>query len=171
MSTVDVVIGAGYGDEGKGLMTDYLASKGKSTVVRFNGGAQASHTVVRGIRHAFSHFGAGALAGADTFLSKFFVVNPFLFKKEREVLHEKGVQLTTVAIDKECLVTTPYDIITNQLLEHVRDHQSHGSCGVGFGATIDRHEKNPSLTIKVSDMLCGEQYLRAKLDCIREEVS
>jgi adenylosuccinate synthase len=47
-------------------------------VVRFNGGAQAGHTVVTpdGRRHVFSHVGSGAFAGAATFLSRFFVANP-----------------------------------------------------------------------------------------------
>lgn len=55
-----VVIGANYGDEGKGLITDYLAALDHSNtlVVRFNGGAQAGHTVQTpsGLRHVFSHF-------------------------------------------------------------------------------------------------------------------
>jgi len=53
------IIGSNFGDEGKGLLTDYFASKqSDSLVVRFNGGAQASHTVVtpNGRRHAFSAF-------------------------------------------------------------------------------------------------------------------
>lgn len=52
-----VVIGANFGDEGKGLVTDYLcASEGAGMVVRFNGGAQAGHTVVTpdGRRHETS---------------------------------------------------------------------------------------------------------------------
>ena len=69
------IIGANYGDEGKGLLTDYYAAKSKhSVVVRFNGGPQAGHTVVtpEGKRHVFSHYGSGTLAGAQTFLSKHF---------------------------------------------------------------------------------------------------
>ena len=49
-----VVIGANWGDEGKGLMTDYLCARdGIHVVVRFNGGAQAGHTVIAsgGTRH------------------------------------------------------------------------------------------------------------------------
>lgn len=44
---IQAVIGSHYGDEGKGLITDYLASHHKNTlVIRFNGGAQAGHTVI-----------------------------------------------------------------------------------------------------------------------------
>ena len=62
------VIGANYGDEGKGLITDYLCRQVENPlVIRFNGGAQAGHTVTtpEGIRHIFSHFGSGTLAGAS----------------------------------------------------------------------------------------------------------
>ena len=63
------VIGAGYGDEGKGLLTDFLAAETKDTiVVRSNGGAQAGHSVVTddGLRHVFHHIGPGALAGVQS---------------------------------------------------------------------------------------------------------
>lgn len=79
MGSAIAVIGAGFGDEGKGLMTDYCCQRPKyTTVVRFNGGAQAGHTVVTpdGRRHVFSHFGSGTLRGAATFLSRFFICNP-----------------------------------------------------------------------------------------------
>src|SRR5262245_50739362 len=64
------VIGANFGDEGKGLLTDYLAAKDPAgtVVIRCNGGAQAGHTVVTpaGRRHVFHHLGSGSLAGAST---------------------------------------------------------------------------------------------------------
>src|SRR5580698_7114906 len=78
------VIGANFGDEGKGLITDFLCSQlDDCLVVRFNGGAQAGHTVVtlRG-RHVFHHFGSGTFNDSPTFLSRFFVVNPLLWEKE-----------------------------------------------------------------------------------------
>ena len=84
-----VVIGANYGDEGKGLMTDFLCRQHSADlVVRFNGGAQAGHTVVtpEGERHVFHHIGSGYFAGVPTYLSKFFVSNPVLFKQEYQEL-------------------------------------------------------------------------------------
>ena len=62
---IRVVIGANFGDEGKGLMTDYFCShfpkNEKVLNVRFNGTCQAGHTVVKGKkRHVFSHFGSGS---------------------------------------------------------------------------------------------------------------
>ena len=65
MKHAKTVIGANYGDEGKGLTTDYFAAEHGSDalVVRFNGGAQAGHTVTTpdGGRHVFSHFGSGSI--------------------------------------------------------------------------------------------------------------
>ena len=85
MTRVIAVIGSGFGDEGKGLMTDYHSSQhDDAVVIRSNGGAQAGHTVTlpTGERHVFSHFGSGSLNGTPTFLSSYFVSNPMLFVKE-----------------------------------------------------------------------------------------
>ena len=87
MKEIKVVIGSNWGDEGKGLFTDYFSSQHKDgIVVRFNGGSQASHTVTTsdGNRHAFSHFCSGTLSGLPSYLSSFFIANPILFRKEFE---------------------------------------------------------------------------------------
>ena len=63
MKDIKIVIGANFGDEGKGLMVDYFSQKPNSIVVCSNGGAQRGHTVTtpNGIRHIFHHFGSGVL--------------------------------------------------------------------------------------------------------------
>ena len=135
-----IIIGANYGDEGKGLMTDYLCSKKSADlVVRFNGGAQAGHTVVtpEGKRHVFSHFGSGTFLGIPTYLYKYFVVNPIRFREEYEALKDEN---PVVYIDSRCYITTPYDMLYNQYLEEMRDGERHGSCGMGIGTTMGRHE-------------------------------
>ena len=86
MKKAYAVIGANFGDEGKGLMTDYFCRTNDNPIdIRINGGAQAGHTVCtpEGERHIFSHIGAGYFAGADTYLSEFFIANPMLFVKEK----------------------------------------------------------------------------------------
>lgn len=138
------VIGAGFGDEGKGAMVDRLAAPygEDALVVRFNGGAQAGHTVVApdGRRHVFSHFGAGSFSGAPTWLSRFFAVNPILHRKEAERLAALGVS-PALLVDPRCDVTTPYDMIINQIAEEMRGQDRHGSVGVGYGETIERHTR------------------------------
>lgn len=167
--SIEIVVGLGYGDEGKGLTTDWLTRKRKNcAVVRFNSGAQAGHTVQRedGIRHVFHHFGSGTFNGASTILSRFFVVNPILFWHEAMDLYRKCGILPNMYVDKDCLVTTPYDVYINQTIEKARDGERHGSCGVGFGETIERAERG--FALKVSD-LTDIDTLVEKLECIKTE--
>ena len=152
------VIGANFGDEGKGLMVDYLcATQGAGMVVRSNGGAQAGHTVVTndGLRHVFQHFGSGTFCGVPTFLSQHFVCNPILYFKELDALHALGVNPTVYA-HPECLVTTFVDMMINQLLENRRGDARHGSVGLGFNETIER-SSIPELRITMSDLWNGSK--------------
>lgn len=138
------VIGLGFGDEGKGITTDYLCSLAPNQlVVRYSGGHQAGHTVVIGrfIRHVFSNFGSGSLRGMDTYWSKFCTVEPVGLIKEYYVLSNLG-EKPTIYIDENSPVTTPYDIEANIILEK---QNNHGSCMVGFGTTIEREERLYSL--------------------------
>ena len=158
------VIGASFGDEGKGLVTDYLCAKeGAGMVVRFNGGAQAGHTVVHpdGRRHVFSHFGSGTLEGVPTYLSQYFALNPILFFKELDALHGLGVNPVVYA-HPDCLVTTFADMMINQTLEDQRAGKRHGSCGVGFNETIERSQI-PEIKITMSDLWNGISSLEARL--------
>ncbi len=142
MSTV--VIGANFGDEGKGLITDFEVRRhGGLLVARFNGGAQAGHTVcdAEGYRHIFSHVGAGTFAGADTYLSSEFLVNPLAFRKEYQSLKKKPV----VTVHPGARVTTVFDMVINGLAEHLRGNDRHGSCGMGINETVTRDLIGPRL--------------------------
>ena len=117
MLEADVVIGANLGDEGKGLFTDYLSSRYDAPIIiRYNGGAQAGHTVETpdGMRHVFSHFGSGSFAGGSTYLSRFFVVNPLLFLRELQTLESLHLK-PLVMVAPDCPVTTPFDMMVNQI--------------------------------------------------------
>lgn len=161
MNKVDVVIGAAYGDEGKGRTVSSLVTS-SSLVVRFNGGCQAGHTVVKdGKRHVFSHFGAGTLHGARTLLSRFFVCNPILFLDEL-----KDVEPSSVLVSPQCPVTTPWDVVLNILGERAKGANRHGSVGVGFGETLERHSRDDSLTV---ELLMDRGLLLRELEYIKDE--
>lgn len=145
---IKVIIGANFGDEGKGLMTDYFCQqaslRGENCItVLHNGGAQRGHTVdtPEGLHHVFHHFGSGIFTGADTYLSKEFIVNPILFCQEWEELKNLGYE-PIVYLNPLCKVTTPFDMIINQILEESRSIDRHGSCGMGIFETIKRHEES-----------------------------
>lgn len=153
MKNIKVVIGANFGDEGKGLMTNYFSNinKDNSVVIRFNGSCQAGHTSIQnGVKHVFGHFGSGALAGVPTYLDRNFIVNPWGYCKEKEELATMDV--SKVYASSECLVTTYIDIIINQIIELKRGNNRHGSCGMGINETIVR-SKYPEYCIKF-----GESY-------------
>lgn len=144
MLNAKVVIGAGFGDEGKGLMTDYFCSqfpKDKPVLnVRFNGGAQAGHTVVTpiGQRHVFGHLGAGSfLPNVVTYLAAEYIVNPILFRIEYEKMEAQGIH-PIVIMHPRCLLTIPQDMMINQMVERHRGQNRHGSCGVGIFETMYR---------------------------------
>ncbi len=161
------VIDANFGDSGKGLMTDYLCAKqGAGVVVRFNGGANAGHTVVTpdGQRHVFGHFGSGTFVGVPTFLSEFYVCNPILFFKERAMLHARGINPTVYA-HPSCKVTTFADMILNQRLENARGENRFGSCGVGLNETMQRS------LIRSLDLTVGDLWNKInRLPSILEEI-
>jgi adenylosuccinate synthase len=157
------VLGIGYGDEGKGITTDYLCPLSVNPmVVRFSGGQQAGHTVfLNGIRHVFSNFGSGTLRGVPSYWAKYCTVDPVGLINELDILIEKGVQ-PLLYIDERCPITTPFDILYNQEIEKVNKH---GSVGVGVGATINREEKFYSL--QFGDLFY-EPVMRIKLNEIKK---
>ena len=136
---VKVVIGANYGDEGKGLVTNFFTtqSSGKVLNVLHNGGCQRGHTVVtNGKRHVFHCFGSGTLNGAETYYHKNFLVDPIAWTIEVQQLKFSP----KLWVDLNCRVVTPYDIQSNRIKELARGNKKHGSCGLGIFETITRHK-------------------------------
>lgn len=135
-----IVVGLGFGDEGKGATVDALCADGSvSAVVRFNGGAQAAHNVVvDGRHHTFSQFGSGTLAGVPTWLSRFVLVEPIALATESRELEAIGVAdpLSLMSIDAQALLTTPFHVAANRARERARGDDRHGSCGKGIGETV-----------------------------------
>lgn len=155
------VIGLGFGDEGKGLTTDFLCLQNPSaTVIRFSGGHQAGHTVVHnGLRHVFSNFGSGTLSGNNTFISEHAIVSPINLYNEYIVLNEKGLY-PKISIHDNCMITTPFDFYVNR---DNRNNIKHGTCGMGIGSTVARNEAHQTLVF--SD-LKSSTILNIKLDLI-----
>jgi adenylosuccinate synthase len=168
MKSIKVIIGSNFGDEGKGLMTDYMCSINENPVViRFNSSAQAGHTVVTpdSKRHVFGHFGAGSLQGIPTFLSNYFSVNPLLFLKEYDELNKIGIIPYTM-IDSNCPVVIPQDMILNQILERHRGNNKHGSCGLGYNESIVRNSIN---RYKITCGVIFSGNYKDKLELIKKE--
>lgn len=173
--TAFIVVDLGFGDAGKGLLTDYLVRRHQSdTVVRFNGGAQAGHNVVTadGRHHTFAQFGSGSfVTGVRTHLAGDVVVHPTALAVEAQVLAERGVRdaLERLSISPECRITTPFQQAHNRLTELARGTARHGSCGVGVGVTVSDSLFRPELTIRFGDLTSRSRSLRERLQAQREE--
>lgn len=170
-----IVVGLGFGDCGKGTITDHLVrAKGAELVVRFNGGAQAGHNVVLpdGRHHTFAQLGAGTFAGARTHLAKTVVVHPSALQVEARVLRARGVAdpLAGVTIDGHCRVTTPFHQAAGRLRELARGARAHGTCGVGVGETVRDALAHPADALRMGELAGPDAALLAKLERIRRRL-
>jgi len=164
------VIGIGFGDEAKGRTVSALCARSdRPLVIRFSGGHQAGHHVMLPgpLEHVFSNFGSGTLQGHPTYWSSHCTVDPVGILTELDEMPQ-ALSKTKVGefvkpvlyIDGRCPIVTPLDKAANII--HERTHR-HGTCGVGFGQTLQREEDRYSLTF--SDLFI-ESILFAKLDMI-----
>lgn len=168
-----LVVGLGYGDEGKGSTVDFLCREyNAELVVRYNGGAQAAHNVVthHGKHHTFSQFGSGTFAGARTLLSKWMLINPFTLISEANHLESQGVRHPQYGLiaEHDALITTPFHVATNRLRELARTKR-HGSCGMGIGETMADSLIRGSEVLRVKDLLCTQTMTR-KLKELRDRL-
>ena len=158
MNTYFLVVGLGYGDEGKGrIVAELTRALASDLTVRYNGGPQAGHNVVMpdGRHHTFSQFGCGTFSGARTFLSKHVMIAPGDAIVEAEVLRIKSGfagALSRTWVDERARVITPYHVLVNRFTEQQRGVGRHGSCGKGVGAAVEFYMHHPELTIRAGDL-------------------
>ena len=137
-----VVVDLGFGDAGKGRVVDSLVrTTGARRILRFNGGAQAGHTVRHrdGRVHVFSQVGATFTPGVRTLLGGDVRVDFGALGIEAQRLSALGLAdvLDRVDVDGRCAVVTPFHVALNRLREHHRGENRHGSCGAGVGACAE----------------------------------
>ena len=181
---VKIVVGANYGDEGKGLATHYFSQKAKNEGkkclnVLYNGGPQRGHTVElsNGIKHIFHHFGSGLFDGAQTCFDQDFMINPIVFMEElkdlSKVIHyypsvPEIISDPKAYIHPSCRIITPYDIFINQIVEESRGDERHGSCGSGIWETQQRYLNWPH-SIPFGRLIRKDDiYIREHLISIRD---
>ena len=135
-----IIIGALFGDEGKGLTTNYLCSQRpdlSKIVVRFSGGQQAGHTVIKdGIKHIHSNYACGVLDGLESYYTEHCTLYPNYIAKEKDKLEDKGIYNPKLIVHPFSMLTTPSDVAYNRIREK---RVKHGSCGMGIGATMTRN--------------------------------
>ncbi len=158
--TCVIVVGAQWGDEGKGKLVDVLAERA-DLVVRYQGGANAGHTVVVGDRQFVLHqIPSGILhSGAACVVGNGVVLDPETFFAELDELGTQGIDVTgRLWISDRAHLVLPWHKLLDQASEK---HQQIGTTGRGIGPTYE--DKIGRRGVRVADLL-GTADLRALLE-------
>lgn len=171
-----IVVGLGFGDEGKGSIVDYLAASSRcENVIKFSGGPFNQHKVVTedGTFHGFDQFSSGTFVGTRTLISENSAVSFEALFNEANILREKhGVKdpLSLVKISKDCLILTPFHMILSKYQEKTNPRYLKGQKGVDFVYSLKFSHRE--FCLKVSDLLdpdTAELKLRSLASYVEEE--
>ena len=157
-----VLVGAQWGDEGKGKATDLLGDR-VDYVVRYQGGNNAGHTVVIGDKKFALHLlPSGILTpGAIPVIGNGVVIDLAVLIKELDGLIEKGVDVSRLKISANAHIITPYHVTIDKVSERFLGKRAIGTTGRGIGPTYG--DKVGRLGIRVQDLF-DESILRQKVE-------
>jgi adenylosuccinate synthase len=156
MSTV-VVIGAQWGDEGKGKVTDFLAERA-DMVVRYMGGNNAGHTVVVDDREFKLHLIPSGILYPEKMciIGSGVVVDPAALIKELESLDKQGISTANLRISQRAHVIFPYHQKLDQMEEESKGNNKIGTTCRGIGPAYT--DKSARAGIRVIDLLDPEDF-------------
>jgi len=146
------VIGAQWGDEGKGKIVDWLAERA-DVVVRFQGGHNAGHTLVIGDKvYKLSLLPSGIVRGTPSVIGNGVVLDPWALKAEVEKLREQGVAVTpdTLSIADNCALILPFHRDLDALREDASGAGKIGTTRRGIGPAYE--DKVGRRAIRVCDL-------------------
>jgi adenylosuccinate synthase len=157
-----VLVGAQWGDEGKGKATDLLGDR-VDYVVRYQGGNNAGHTVVIGDKKFALHLlPSGILTpGVIPVIGNGVVIDLAVLIKELDGLTEKGVDVSKLKISANAHIITPYHVTVDKVSERFLGKRAIGTTGRGIGPTYG--DKVGRLGIRVQDLF-DESILRQKVE-------
>lgn len=163
--TAEVIVGMQWGDEGKGRVVDAVMPK-CDVVVRYQGGANAGHTViVEGKKYVFHILPSGMLySGKVCVVGNGVVVDPDRLFEELGELSSQGMDRARLVVSGSAHVVMPYHKVLDQLEESVRSKEKRiGTTGQGIGPCyVDKFNRTG---IRVYDLMHPDM-LRDKLDYI-----
>ncbi|MGN6203269.1 MAG: adenylosuccinate synthase [Solirubrobacterales bacterium] len=156
-----VIVGAQWGDEGKGKVVDLLAERA-STIVRFQGGNNAGHTIVRGGEEFKFHLIPSGILHEDKtcVIGNGVVVDPRVLLREIDDLKRAGVSVANLRISANAHLIMPYHVLLDQAGETKLGKLSIGTTRRGIGPCYA--DKALRLGIRVQDLL-DEKILRTKI--------
>ena len=146
--SIYIIIGKNFGDEGKGLATDYFAARSQESsspciVVRHNGGGQAGHTVdLPQKRFVFHQLSSGSFRDADTYWAQSFLPDLYKLSDELKEFYELHGKVPKIHAHHLCKCVYIDDVLINMALETSRGSNRHGSCGMGINEAVERSAKS-----------------------------
>lgn len=161
-----VLVGAQWGDEGKGKATDLLGSR-IDYVVKFNGGNNAGHTVViDGEKYALHLLPSGILTpGCIPVIGNGVVVDLAVLFEEIDALNARGIDTSRLVISANTHLITPYNRVLDKVTERFLGSRRLGTTGRGIGPTYA--DKMARVGIRVQDLF-DESILRQKVEAALE---
>jgi len=147
-----VVIGAQWGDEGKGKIVDILAAEADA-VVRYSGGSNAGHTLVaNGEKYALHLVPSGILyPGKKCIIANGVVIDPGSLLDEMEKLTSRGINIDNLIISDRAHLVFPYHKLIDSLQESFRGQNDIGTTKQGIGPTYA--DKTERCGIRVCDLM------------------
>jgi adenylosuccinate synthase len=155
------IVGAQWGDEGKGKVVDLLAERA-AMVVRFQGGNNAGHTIVRdGEKFAFHLIPSGILhPGKECVIGNGVVIDPRVLTGEIDALKRRGIDVSTLRVSANAHLIMPYHVKLDQAGEAKLGKLEIGTTKRGIGPCYA--DKASRLGIRVQDLL-DAKILRKKI--------
>lgn len=159
---IKAIVGANWGDEGKGKMTDYLAGQ-SDIVIRFQGGSNAGHTII----NEFGKFALHLLPSGvfypnvTNILGPGVALNMEYFAKELDALIEKGIATPKILISDRAQVLLPWHILFDKYEEERLGKNQFGSTQSGIAPFYS--DKYAKIGIQVADIF-NDDVLREKIN-------
>ncbi len=160
---VRAIVGANWGDEGKGKVTDVLAEK-SDVVVRFQGGANAGHTII----NEYGKFALHLLPSGVFHQNVINVIGPGValniesLLKELQGLRDRGVPEPQIRISDRCQVLLPWHVDFDRFEEERLGKQSFGSTKSGIAPCYS--DKYAKIGFQVKELFMDEQALRERVE-------
>lgn len=165
---VKAIVGANWGDEGKGKITDMLGQE-SDIIVRFQGGSNAGHTIINNYgKFALHLLPSGVFYDHTTsVIGNGVALNiPFLFK-EIQGLVERGVPKPRILVSDRAQILMPYHILFDQYEEERLGKASFGSTKSGIAPFYS--DKYAKIGFQVSELFADEQVIREKIARVCEQ--
>ena len=163
------IIGAQWGDEGKGKVVDFLSERA-DIVVRFSGGNNAGHTVINEKGEFALHLVPAGIfrSHVDAVIGPGVVVDPGSLLQELDDLGSRGVDTSRLLVSDHAHVVMPYHILLDRLEEESRGEAAIGTTGRGIGPAYA--DKTSREGIRIGDLL-DEAFLSKRLEGVVRQKS